>query len=306
MKLFTPKKGAIVATVVSIFLMIVKFIVAISSGSVVVLASAIDSLLDVCISGFNYFALKKTDKPANKKFNYGFDKIQYIATTIEGLVIFISAGYIFYKSVEHLQTKTPLVDATAAIWIMIFSTIVVGCLILFLNKITKFHESEVTKADILHYKSDLFSNGAILISLIMIEWSDFYWMDPVFGIFIALYIAYSALKIVKSGIFMLLDRALDEHTQNRIINILNESAILGYYNLKTRIVGNKVFMVVYLVFDERITLLFAHDISDNIEMRIKAIDMSKEWEIIAHLEPIEYFKDGDHSFKKGSNLETLH
>ncbi|MDO7253727.1 cation diffusion facilitator family transporter [Helicobacter cappadocius] len=298
MKFFTPTKGAMIATLTSIVLATIKFIVAISTGSIVVLASAIDSLLDICMSAFNYFALKKAQKPATKHFNYGFEKIQYIAAMIEGIVILFSAGYIFYKAILHLDSKTPLVDAKIAIWVMILSIVVVSILIVFLGKIARSTKNEVIKTDILHYKSDLFSNGAILLSLLIIEFSGFYLIDSIFGILIAIYIAYSSLGIIKTAVVTLLDSALDENTQNSILEVLENSSILGYRNLKTRIAGDRVFVVVDLIFAEKITLLSAHQITDDIEDRIRKIDLSKRWDIIIHLEPVEYFKDSHSSFIK--------
>ncbi|PAF42339.1 cation diffusion facilitator family transporter [Helicobacter sp. 11S02596-1] len=298
MQLFTPTKATMIATLTATFLAIIKFGVGISSGSIVVLASAIDSLLDICISAFNYFALKEAKKPANKHFNYGFIKIPYIATMLEGMFILASAGYIFYESIRRLDAKIPLNETGSAIGVMVFSTIVVGILVLFLKKVAKMSGNEVIQADILHYQSDLFSNGAILISLVVIQTSGFYLIDPILGMLIAIYIAYGAFKIIKSGIFMLLDRALDEKTQQAIEAIFDTSAILGYDNLKTRIVGDRVFLVVYVVFEEGITLLSAHSISDEIEKRIEAIDPSKQWEIIIHLEPAEYFENSHLDFTK--------
>lgn len=298
MKIFTPTKGAMIATFTSIVLASVKFAVAFSTGSIVVLASAIDSLLDICMSAFNYFALKEAQKPANKHFNYGFVKIQYIATMLEGLIILASAGYIFYKSILHLDLKTPIVDMKIAIWVMILSIFVVGVLIMFLGKIAKSTQNQVIKTDILHYKSDLFSNGAILLSLVVIELSGFYLIDSIFGILIAFYIAYSAFGIIKSGVFMLLDKALDENTQKNILQILENSAIFGYRNFKTRIVDDKVFVVIDLIFPKAITLASAHYIADSIEENIKKIDPAKKWEVITHLEPAEYFDENDFSFTK--------
>lgn len=297
-RLLTPTKGAIIATFTSIFLASVKFIVAFSTGSIVVLASAIDSLLDICMSAFNYFALKEAQKPANKHFNYGFVKIQYIATMIEGFIILASAGYIFYRAILHLDLKTPIIDMKIAIWVMVLSILVVGALIVFLGKIAKSTKNEVIKTDILHYKTDLFSNGAILLSLVVIELSGFYLIDSIFGILIAIYISYSAFGIIKSGVSMLLDRALDEKTQQNIVQILENSPIFGYRNFKTRIVDDRVFVVIDLIFSQAITLASAHHIADDIEENIKKIDPTKKWEVITHLEPVEYFQDEHSSFTK--------
>ncbi|MDH5464413.1 MAG: cation transporter, partial [Thiovulaceae bacterium] len=65
------KKAALIASAVAFLLLIIKFTAGIISGSVAILASAIDSLLDIAISIFNYFALHTADKEADERFNFG-------------------------------------------------------------------------------------------------------------------------------------------------------------------------------------------------------------------------------------------
>lgn len=60
------------------------------TGSVAVLSSAIDSLLDFFVSLFNYIAIKTAKIPADEAFNYGRGKIEALAAFIEGLVITLS------------------------------------------------------------------------------------------------------------------------------------------------------------------------------------------------------------------------
>ena len=70
------KKSTIIASSVAFSLAIVKVFVAVFTGSVAVLSSAIDSLLDFFVSVFNFFAVKNAEKPADAKFNYGRGKIE--------------------------------------------------------------------------------------------------------------------------------------------------------------------------------------------------------------------------------------
>jgi Predicted Co/Zn/Cd cation transporters len=89
--------------VVATILTIVKFAIGVASGSVAVLASAIDSLLDTLISIFNFFAIKKSEEKATDDFQYGKGKVQAIAGVIEGTVITISGLYIIYElSLIHI------------------------------------------------------------------------------------------------------------------------------------------------------------------------------------------------------------
>ncbi|PAF46499.1 hypothetical protein BKH46_07080 [Helicobacter sp. 12S02634-8] len=298
MEFLTPKRATIIAALTSGFLVVIKFIVAFSSGSIVVLASAIDSLLDICMSLFNYFALKNAEKPANQNFNYGFGKLLYIAALLEGIVILGSAVYIFYQSLWNLSHQESLSYTDMAIFVMVLSIVMVGALVWVLGKVAKSSGNAVIAADMLHYKSDLFSNGAILLSLLVMSFWGFYLLDPILGILISIYIAYGALRIIKNGALMLLDRALPPVMQVQITDILHASQIVGFYNLKTRIVGDRAFVVVYIIFEEGITLCTAHSISDQIEAQIKALERSREWEIIIHLEPIEHFANYPFSFTK--------
>ena len=90
------KKATIVASATATLLIVLKLFVGILSGSVAVLASAIDSVLDLIVSAFNYFAITKSEQPANQKFNYGKGKIEALAVVIEGTIITVSGLFIFY------------------------------------------------------------------------------------------------------------------------------------------------------------------------------------------------------------------
>ena len=74
-KISPQKKATIISSSVAAILTLIKLALGIISGSVAVLASAIDSVLDMFVSIFNYFAILNSEKPADKKFNYGRGKI---------------------------------------------------------------------------------------------------------------------------------------------------------------------------------------------------------------------------------------
>ncbi len=79
------KKATLVASLCAIVLALVKFIVGLTSGSVAVLSSAIDSLMDFAISAFNFLALKKSSQKANENYNFGFSKIEALMGLLEGV-----------------------------------------------------------------------------------------------------------------------------------------------------------------------------------------------------------------------------
>lgn len=277
------KKATLISSLVASLLICVKFIIGILSGSVAILASAIDSLLDLCISLFNLYAITKSEQPANSSFNYGKGKIESLAAVIEGSIISASGAFILYESFKKLLFGSELNYLTYSVWVMVFSIVVTTSLVLYLNFVAKKSNNLVIKADALHYKTDILSNLAVLIALVLVYFTGFNELDALFGIGIGIYIIYSAWTLLKSGVLILLDRALDANIIQSIEKILNEAPINSYHDLKTRQSGEIYFLEVHLVFNPEISLLEAHAIADSIENKIKALEGN--WIVITHLDP---------------------
>jgi len=202
------KKATIVSSSVATLLVFVKLIIGISSGSVAVLASAIDSLLDTLVSIFNFFAIKKSEENPDDDYQYGKGKIQAIAAVIEGTVITISGLYIIYVGIKKLIEGSHTSLLMPSIFAMLISIVITYFLVQYLLRIAKQTDNLVIKADALHYKTDLWSNAAVLLALGLVYLTDLDWIDALFGIGIWLYIIYSAYEIIVEGVEILLDRDL--------------------------------------------------------------------------------------------------
>lgn len=282
------KKATVVASATSTLLIIIKLSIGIMSGSVAVLASAIDSVLDLIVSVFNFFAVTKSEQPADQTFNYGRGKIEALAAVIEGTVITMSGIFIFYEAIRKAfgNEETKLLETS--IWVMLISLFITIFLVLYLNYVAKKTNSLVIKSDALHYKTDIFTNGAILLSLVVIQFTSWQIIDSIIGGLIAIYIVSEAYKIIKEGVYVLLDGALDENKVKHIKHILeSEEGLTSYHFLKTRTSGQNNFVDVHLVFTGDISLLEAHRISDRIEDRIALLDPTREWVMNMHLDPYD-------------------
>ena len=146
----------------------------------------------------------------------------------------------------------------------------------------------VIKADALHYKTDVYVNAAVLVSLVLVFITKIELIDVLVGGGIALFIIYSAYELIEDGILMLLDRAVDEDKIQTIKQIItDEEKVNDYHFLKTRQAGNDVFVEVHLVFDCVISLMDAHRASDRIEEQISDIDKDVTWIINIHLDPYD-------------------
>lgn len=282
------KKATIVSSATATILIVIKLFIGILSGSVAVLASAIDSVLDLIVSAFNYFAITKAEQPANKTFNYGKGKIEALAAVIEGTVITVSGLFIFYSAIKKALFHEPLEHLSESILVMLISLVLTIALVIFLNYVAKKTNSMVVKSDALHYKTDVLSNGAILISLVLIQVTGFELIDSIMGVIISIYIIHSAYEIIRDGVYILLDASLDEEIVESIKNIiLEEKELSDFHYLKTRKSANTNFVDVHLVFSPGISLMRAHHAGDRIEEKIKELIPEGEWVINAHLDPYD-------------------
>ncbi len=292
------RRATVVATFTATLLAFIKLVIGIMSGSVAVMASAIDSILDTAISIFNFFAIKKAEEEPDENFQYGKGKVQAIAGVIEGVIITISGFYIIYQAIEKLIFNKETEYLGTSVVVMLISITVTWFLVRYLEKVAKETNNLVVKSDALHYKADLLSNGAVLFAIALVYLTGLDFIDAIVGFAIGAYIIYSAYEIIKEGVLILLDRSLDAQIVAKIGEIIaGHPKVRGYHWLKTRTDGKVNFVEFHLVLDPQMTLEEAHEIADEIDCKIIALDKQKGWVINPHFDPhddeeinIKFFK----------------
>ena len=240
------------------------------------------------VSLFNYFAISKSEKPADETFNYGRGKIEALASVIEGTIICVSGVFLLYQAVKKAINGDVSSYLDISLLVMLISLIITIALVLYLNKIAKQTGSMVIKADALHYKTDVYTNIAVLVSLLLVNFTGYEIIDVIIGGGISIFIIYSAYELIQEGVLVLLDRAVDEEIVEEIKEIIkNEDNVNAHHLLKTREAGSQIYVEVHLVFDCLISLMDAHRATDRIEDKIKKIDSKKDWIINIHMDPYD-------------------
>ena len=282
------KKATLISSSVALILVTLKLTVGIISGSVAVLASAVDSLLDLVISAFNYFALHNSDKEPDEKFNFGRRKLEPLAAVIEGTIISISALFILYEAISRMVQGSVITHLDASLIVMGISIVMTTGLVIFLKYVAKQTGNMVIKADALHYQTDLFSNGAVLVSLAIISLTGCTSIDSLLGIGISIYMLYSAFPLIKEGMMMLLDAALDTQSVTRITALLaNEQNINSYHDLRTRQSGSDIYISAHVVFNVSTSLFDAHKVGDRIESGLLKLFPDNMVHPLIHLDPYD-------------------
>lgn len=241
------------------------------TGSLAVLSSAVDSILDIASSTINYFAVRMAEQPPDDKHPYGHSKFEPLAAQIQSFIILFSGLYILYKAYNNYHEHTQLAHMASSIWVMIFSMTVTFFLVRFLNKVAKAENSAVIEADSLHYAMDLLTNGGVLAALVAIKITGMHVIDAIVSAAIAVYIIFSALKLNFSVTRELLDEVLPENELQTINEVLklHEHEIVEVHKLRTRKAGARKFVDMHLVLWKGMSLKEGNDLRNDIENRIK-------------------------------------
>jgi divalent metal cation (Fe/Co/Zn/Cd) transporter len=150
-------------------LAILKLITGILTGSLAVLTSAIDSLLDILMSGINLMAIHHAEQPADERHPYGHGKFESLATIFQALVIAVSGCWIIYEAVQRMIEASPIKQTGIGIIVMSISTVASFMISRHLRRVAKETDSSALKADSLHFSMDVYTNLALLIGLSLIN-----------------------------------------------------------------------------------------------------------------------------------------
>lgn len=272
---------------VALILSIIKIFVGIYINSLAILSSAVDNILDVLSSTINYLALNKADMPPDLNHKYGHYKFEPLASFIQALILIVTAIYIFYKAIKKIYSKDEISDVEGGLYIMLFSLVATAALIYYLRKSAKKYKSSVYVAESLHYETDILTNIAVIITLIVIEFTDLHILDPVLSIAISIYIFYEALKLSVDTSKELLDTEISDDVKDNITSIIKSYGkhSIDYHKLRTRKAGNKIFVDVHITLCNNPTLEEAHNVITEIEHKIK--EKLSNIDIMIHAEPSE-------------------
>ncbi len=271
------------SVLVAVFLLTIKLAAYWMTDSVSIMASLLDSLLDIVASMINFFAIRVALMPADKEHPFGHGKAEAIAGLGQATFIASSAVFLMVQAFYRLQTPQEVFAMDVGIIVMIISMVATAVLIVFQRYVIKHTNSVAIRADSMHYFTDLLTNSMIIVALLMVSWG-WQWMDPTMALLMGLYILYSAWQIIWESIQLLLDRELSEEIQQSIKElVLSDKDVDAIHELKTRESGHTKFIQLHIEMDGQMKLSEAHVISDRIMASLEKEFPSAE--ILIHQDP---------------------
>jgi cation diffusion facilitator family transporter len=270
-------------------LAILKFGAGLLTGSLAVIASAIDSLLDIVMSGVNFLALRQAEQPADAGHSFGHGKYETLATLLQALVISASGGWIMVEAIRRLNAGDIQVQQIGnGVIVLALSVAASFGISRYLRRVGKATDSSALQADALHFTMDIYSNGALLAGLIILAFVNAPWLDPVMSLLVALYILKEALSLIRYALRDMLDAELPDEVRDAVLRLVNEhrGELLDIHKLRTRRAGSQKLMDFHLTVCKHLTVQAAHDLADQLEAAI-----SKEIRganVTIHVEPCRH------------------
>jgi len=275
-------KVALVSVFAAIFLTGFKLIVGLVTGSLGILSEALHSGLDLVAAVITFFSVRVSDKPADKRHNYGHGKIENLSAFIETALLLITCVWIIYEAVHRLVTGKTDIEVTVWSYIVVVSSIVIDFTrSRALYKVAKKYNSQALEADALHFSTDIWSSAVVLIGLICANFG-FFFADSAAALVVAMIVLVICYQLGKRATDVLLDR-MPEDSFGKVEEVLKKiPEIIRYHNLRIRESGADTFIDVNIHVCSELTNIQVHAICDKIEDEVRKV--IKRADVFVHAE----------------------
>jgi cation diffusion facilitator family transporter len=283
------EKTARLSVISNAGLVIMKFIIGFSIGSVSIISEAIHSSMDLIAAVIAFFSVRKSAEPPDEGHEFGHGKFEDISGLIEALLIFLAAFLIIIEAVSKLMGE-PSEHFTPDLLYLGIAVMGVSALVNWyvsgrLMSVAKQTESIALESDAWHLRTDVYTSLGVLAGLVLIRLTGLAILDSLVALGVAVVIMKAAYDLTVRSLSDLIDHSIPDEDQNRIREVICEHAsdYAGFHDLKTRRSGPEVFIEFHLVMPGQITVLQSHDLADHLEADLR-LEYPRS-HVTIHIEP---------------------
>jgi ferrous-iron efflux pump FieF len=281
-----------------------KLAVGFATNSIGLLSAAADSLFDVGISTLNLLSIRIADSPADEGHPFGHGKVENLAGLLQTVVIALVGGGLLFEAVRRLLRGTRPEHAEWGIAVMVVATVVSWLVTRHLRRVARETDSVVLEADALHYETDVFTNGGVLLGLALLWLTGSGVFDALIGIGVAFVILGSAYQLLVRSINDLMDAALPEPEQRAIAEVIKRHRfVVDHRSLRTRRSGPQRHVDFTIVACRHLPLGEAHDLVDHVEQEIAATIPGAH--VVVHAEATDACADPERCVDKVRHADLL-
>lgn len=287
--MFSGRSGAVkLSIVVVIVLIVLKVAVGAITGSLSILAQAVDSFLDLFAVVVTFLAIHFATKPADEKHPFGHGKAENMAASAQAILIFLAGGFIIYSAVRRIQTGATLEMTEAGIGVMLVSIVASIFLSRHLLKVSRAIDSLALQANAHNIAADVYSAAAVLVGLLVVRFTGLSIIDPILAILVALFIFKVAYDVLRNSFGGLVDVKLPEAEEDNIKLAITEhfgGEVVNFHKLRTRKAGSQRYIDLHLIMPKDTSLQEAHHICDHLEEDIE--NRLPRTDVTIHVEPCD-------------------
>lgn len=255
-----------------------------ASGSVSILATLADSVLDLVASLATVFAVRWAAAPPDEDHRYGHGKGEALAALVQAGLVFASAVFIGWEGVQRIFDPRPVTGGVWATGVVLASIAVTGWLVWMQTRALKKTGSLAVAGDRAHYAADIAANIVVLIGVASGAFLNASGLDAAAGLVVAVWLFWGATGMLKAAADHLLDRAVPEGDRAAVTQaVLADPRISGVHQLRTRMAGQVMMIQMHVDLDADLTLDAAHAIQVEAENRVLALYPAAD--ILIHADP---------------------
>ncbi len=268
------------------FLVALKAAGAWLTGSLALVSAALDSAIDLFVSGANFLVLRRSALPPDEDHAYGHGKFENLAALGQGIFLLGAAASLVVSGVRRLIEGGEPRETGWGMAVLAISMVVSVGVARVLAWAAERSGSPALKADSLHYAMDLWVNGAALAALLVVRFTGWSQADPVVALAVAAYVFYTGASLALEAMGDLSDRGLPAEDLARIRATVASFApeVLGMHDLKTRRSGGQRFVELHLEIPRATSFEEAHALTVRVLRAIeRELPRSK---VFVHSDPV--------------------
>lgn len=258
--------SGITGIVCNLLLCAFKLFAGILSGSVAIIADAVNNLSDAASAIVTLVGFKLAQAPADKDHPYGHARYEYLAGLTVAALILVIGFETAKSSVEKIFAPVSVVLSLPVVIVLVASIAVKLWLCLFNRKLGKMIDSKALTATSADSRNDVISTAAVLAAALVQHFTSWQ-IDGIMGLAVALFILYSGAMLAKETVSPLLGEAASPELRQLIVEVVTkESRVLGYHDLMVHDYGpGQRFASLHVEMDQREDPLLCHELIDDME-----------------------------------------
>ncbi len=257
------------------------------TGSVGLLTDALESVVNLLAALTAYFALWYASRPADPSHTYGHEKIEFLSSGLEGVLIVVAglgaAGY----GIRRLVFPEPLAEIEIGGALALAASLVNLAVARVLLQHGRLHKSIVMEADGQHLMADVWTSVGVLVGLALVYLTKLSFFDSVLAVVMGGHITWTGLGLIRRSFDGLMDHAIPGDELERIREVIRAQLPPGatFHMLRTRLSGARRFVEFHLLVDGDLSVREGHHLATRLEAALVAA--MPEVAVTIHVEPVD-------------------